>query len=77
MTVGAWTSCQFRCFRGAASGSWRLVDNFSRESLALRAAERFRGEDMVQVLQKISEQHGLPKSIRVDNGPELISRSLD
>ena len=54
-----------------------LVDNFSRESLALRAAERFRGEDVVKVLEEVSAQRGLPKSIRVDNGPEFISKSLD
>lgn len=54
-----------------------LVDNFSRESLALRAAERFRGEDVVHVLEQVSAQRGLPKSIRVDNGPEFISKSLD
>jgi len=54
-----------------------LVDNFSRESLALRARERFRGEDVVQVLEQVSAQRGFPKSIRVDNGPEFISKSLD
>ena len=54
-----------------------LVDNFSRECLALRARERFRGEDVVQVLEEVSARRGLPKSIRVDNGPEFISKSLD
>ena len=53
------------------------MDNFSRESLALRVAERFRGEDVVKVLEAISAQRGFPKSIRVDNGPEFISKSLD
>jgi putative transposase len=54
-----------------------LVDNFSRESLALRARDRFRGEDVVQVLEEVSAQRGVPKTIRVDNGPEFISKSLD
>ncbi|QDT57277.1 Integrase core domain protein [Caulifigura coniformis] len=54
-----------------------LVDNFSRESLSLRARERFCGEDVVNVLEEVSATRGLPKKIRVDNGPEFISKSLD
>lgn len=54
-----------------------FVDNFSRESLALNVAERFRGDDVVKVLERVSAQRGLPKSIRVDNGPEFVSKSLD
>jgi hypothetical protein len=44
--------------------------------LALRAAERFRGEDVVKVLEDVSATRGFPKAIRVDNGPEFISKSL-
>ena len=40
-------------------------------------AERFRGEDVVKVLETTSAQRGFPKSIRVDNGLEFISKSLD
>ena len=36
-----------------------------------------RGEDVVKVLEAVSAQRGFPKSIRVDNGPEFISKSLD
>lgn len=54
-----------------------LVDNFSRESLALRASVRFRGEDVVQVLEEVCARRGRPQSIRVDNGPEFISKPLD
>lgn len=64
-------------FQGRRFRVLTLVDNFSRESLALRAAERFRGEDVVQVLEEVSAQRGFPKSIRVDNGPEFLSKSLD
>ena len=64
-------------FQGRRYRVLTLVDNFSRESLALRVAERFRGEDVVKVLEAISAQRGFPKSIRVDNGPEFISKSLD
>ncbi len=54
-----------------------LVDNFSRESLAIRVGQRLTGDDVVDVLEQVKEQRGSPESIRVDNGPEFISRSLD
>ena len=32
---------------------------------------------MVKVLEEITQQRGTPKSIRVDNSPEFVSKSLD
>ena len=64
-------------FEGRRFRILTLVDNFSRESLVLSAAERFRGDDVVKVLERVSAQRGLPKMIRVDNGPEFVSKSLD
>ena len=54
-----------------------LVDNFSRESLAIEAGQRLTGDDVVRVLKQVSAERGCPRSIRVDNGPEFISKSLD
>ncbi len=54
-----------------------LVDNFSRESLAIHAGELLTGDHVVQVLLGVSKIHGIPKTIQVDNGPEFISKSLD
>jgi putative transposase len=54
-----------------------IVDNFSRESLAIRAGQRLNGDDVVAALETIGTQRGAPKSIRVDNGPEFVSKSLD
>jgi len=54
-----------------------LVDNFSRESLSIEVGRRLTGDDVVKVLERISAERGKPKSIRVDNGPEFISMSLD
>ncbi len=55
-----------------------LVDNFTRESLAIRAGQRFTGDDVVAVLEAVRQRRGaVPESIRVDNGPEFISKSLD
>ncbi len=54
-----------------------LVDNFTRESLAIEAGQRLTGDDVVRVLERVCAGRGCPQSIRVDNGPEFISKSLD
>ena len=54
-----------------------IVDNFSRESLATEVGQRFKGKDVVRILTRLAAQRGLPKTIRVDNGPEFTSKALD
>jgi len=54
-----------------------IVDNHTRESLAVHVSQRIRGAEVVRVLERISDAHGLPKTIQVDNGPEFISKDLD
>ena len=53
------------------------MDNFTRESVAIRVAASIRGQDVVEVLQRLKEQRRLPRTIRVDNGPEFTSKRLD
>jgi len=64
-------------FDGRRSRLLTIVDNFSRESLTIRAGQRLTGDDVVASLEKIVTLRGAPKSIRVDNGPEFVSKSLD
>jgi len=64
-------------FNGQRFRLLTLVDNFTRESLAIRVGQRLTGDDVVQVLEGVTKQHGKPETIRVDNGPEFISKSLD
>ncbi len=54
-----------------------LVDNFTRESLAIEVAMSIGGHRVVEILRQVSEERGLPETIRVDNGPEFTSRILD
>jgi putative transposase len=54
-----------------------IVDNHTRESLALVAGQRIRGIEVVAQLERICKEHGLPERIQVDNGPEFISKDLD
>ena len=54
-----------------------LVDNHTRESLALHVGQRVRSMDVIRVLERAVDKHGLSGSVRVDNGPEFVSRDLD
>jgi putative transposase len=64
-------------FNGQRFRLLTLVDNFTRESLAIRVGQRLTGDDVVQVLEGVTKKNGKPEAIRVDNGPEFISKSLD
>lgn len=54
-----------------------VVDTFSRFSPAVDARFSYKGEDVVQTLERVCRQVGYPATIRVDNGSEFISRDLD
>jgi len=54
-----------------------VVDTFTRLSPAIEVRQQFRGADVVDILERVSREIGYPKTIRVDNGPEFISKELD
>ncbi len=54
-----------------------IVDTFSRYLPATDPRFSYRGEDVVQTLERVCRNIGYPKSIRVGNGSEFISRDLD
>jgi putative transposase len=54
-----------------------VVDAFTRECLAIEVATSLPSSRVVRVLDAIVWQYGLPATLRVDNGPEFISMTLD
>lgn len=54
-----------------------VVDTFSRFSPVIDPRFSYRGEDVVATLERACLEHGYPKTIRVDQGSEFISRDLD
>jgi len=54
-----------------------LVDNFTRESLAIEVNDHIGAHKVVDVLMQIGKERKYPRTIRVDNGPEFISKALD
>lgn len=54
-----------------------LVDTVSRESPAIEVGSSIGGHQVVEVLDRLAQEHRVPKTIRVDNGPEFTSKVLD
>jgi putative transposase len=54
-----------------------IVDAFSKISPAIDVRPRYTGSDVVATLDRVTTEYGMPNSIRVDNGPEFISKDLD
>lgn len=64
-------------FDGSKIRILAIVDAFSKLSPAIDVRQRYRGSDVVVTLERVTAIYGTPKTIRVDNGPEFISKDLD
>ena len=54
-----------------------LVDTYTRECHAIEVARSLPSERVIRVLERMMMMYGRPERIRVDNGPEFVSRALD
>lgn len=54
-----------------------IVDDFTKQCLAIEVDTSLPGKRVVNVLQRLAESRGLPNGITVDNGPEFVSKALD
>jgi transposase InsO family protein len=73
-----WTY-DFLADRTAAGGTLKwltLVDEYTRECLALHVAGSLTGEDVRRVLARVIGRRGAPTRIRSDNGSEFICAAL-
>ena len=75
-TSGRGTSCS----TGPTSGSplkWlSIVDEYTRECLALKVDRSITSEDVIDTLAELFAMRGVPRHIRSDNGPEFIARAI-
>lgn len=65
-------------FDGRKSRALTVVDNYSRECLAIHVGKSLKGVDVVGVLEQLRVGAGIvPKRIQTDNGSEFISKEMD
>ncbi len=62
---------------GRGFGTLNVVDDFTRECVAIEVDTSISGERVGRVLDRVIERLGLPTTVIVDSGPELTSRALD
>jgi transposase InsO family protein len=53
-----------------------VVDEFTREALAIRVGRRLTSSDVIDVLADLFLAHGTPTHIRSDQGPEFIAEAV-
>lgn len=53
-----------------------IVDDYTRESPHIEVGSSIGGKYVVRVFEQLRLMHGLPESIRTDNGPEFTSRAF-
>lgn len=53
-----------------------IIDDYNREALAIEPDFSLPGERVIKTLKEVIFWRGKPREIRVDNGPEFISKSL-
>ncbi|HAT8740573.1 TPA: DDE-type integrase/transposase/recombinase, partial [Legionella pneumophila] len=56
--------------------TFNIVDDFNREVLAIEIDLNLPAQRVIRVLKRVVAWRGLPAKLRMDNGPEFISRAL-
>jgi putative transposase len=50
-----------------------IMDEFTREGLAIKVGRSFKAADVKEVLREVGAKHGFPRFLRSDNGSEFIA----
>jgi putative transposase len=62
---------------GGSTLKWlSIVDEYTRECLALKVDRSITSEDVIDTLAELFAMRGVPRHIRSDNGPEFIARAI-
>src|SRR5688572_5078411 len=64
------------CANGQQLKCLTIVDEWTRESLAIDVAGSIRSGRVIEVLARLVSVHGAPKHLRSDNGPEFVSNAV-
>ena len=72
--VWAYDFVSCRTHDGRAVRMLTLIDEFSRECLAIRAARNLKSDNILEILTELFTLRGVPEHIRSDNGPEFTAK---
>ncbi len=64
------------CANGQALKCLTVIDEYTRECLAIDVAGGIRSRRVIEVLAQLVTTHGAPAYLRSDNGPEFVSRAV-
>lgn len=74
--VWAYDFVEGRTHDGRKVRMLNIVDEFTRECLAIRVARKLKAINVIDVLSDLFIQRGVPGHIRSDNGPEFIAKAV-
>lgn len=74
--VWAYDFVQARTHDGRKIRMLTVIDEFTRECLAIDVARRLRSDDVLHRLTALFLEHGPPDHIRSDNGPEFTAHAV-
>lgn len=64
------------CANGQQLKCLTVIDEYTRECLAIDVAGGIRSGRVIEVLSRLVSLHGAPRYLRSDNGPEFVSRAV-
>ena len=64
------------CADGRTLKCLTVIDEFTRECLAIDVAGGIRSGRVIEVLTQLVSVHGAPRYLRSDNGPEFVARAI-
>jgi putative transposase len=65
-----------RTSNGRAVRMLNIIDEFTRECLAIEVGRRLNSTNVIDVLSQLFVERGVPEHIRSDNGPEFIAKRV-
>ena len=64
------------CANGQNLKCLTVIDEFTREALAIDVAGSIRSGRVIEVLTRLISERGAPRFLRSDNGPEFVSKAI-
>lgn len=65
-----------RLMTGRRIKAYTLIDEYTKESLAIEVDTSLGGQRVVRILEQVAMERGYPQSIRSDNGPQFTCKAL-